>query len=84
MVSFAIGMFVLQALRALCVCVCCADMRVHVCKCVVCPVPIQEGCILALIGLRKAALGAIMGSTFSCESSEIELIWMQERSKPPN
>lgn len=60
------------------VCVCCTVltcvcMCVHVCKCVVCPTPIQEGCILALIGLRKAAFSAFMGSTFRVRG-EIELI----------
>ena len=43
-----------------------ADMRVHVCKCVVCPIPIQEGCILVLIELRNAAFGAAW-SVLSCE-----------------
>ena len=51
----------------------CADMRVHVCKCVVCPIPIQEGSILALIELSKATFGAFMVSTFRV-SGEIELI----------
>lgn len=44
------------------------------CKCVVCPVPIQERCILALIGLRKAALDLLWGTLFLVIGSEIELI----------
>ena len=65
-------MFVLQSLKGgghvcMSVSVCSTDMCVHVFKCVVCPVPIQEGCILALIGLRKAALYLLWGAPFSCE-----------------